>query len=587
MAADSLLALKTGRAAFATAVAIAEHLSTLCWSSGAAQATGNPMEVETLGWFGTIWIFGLGALTTALGLALLFARDTQGKRTISVGIGVLSFGVFCLLWSTGLLQRMSPDRTLLMVSVTLGLFALSVLWNLRGMPRGYPAMSKIESALEGSDIADALRPPTSPLNAAASGRLGLVLEGGGAKGAYAFGCIKAFSEAGLRFDAIAGSSVGGLNAALLASNQLEFGSEYWGSVTHRKVYHPNPLAPLLLPVLLLRALLYGLSEATGIKEASPKAIVPTLIAGGVLSMAGALALWGVGRVVGWQGAPSLNDAIIILALAVAVAVLVSIPLLIDTFALSLLIPDALRQQVQRIASHIDTSAARVYVTHSERVSLVDPDYITGYRQTTLGDRPLEEVVRVPVYTALNDLEPVERVQAIMASAALPVGIFPPVIVNGRRYSDGGEVDNVPVLPLISLFPCDTLVVVRLRPNPNPSPIAQYAAYIIHSSLCDRTIRLRSLPTFTASEMAAREYGGDFEKAGTIKFPPILFPLRELDFRPRTIITIAPAKDLGGFLRGTLNFRGKKAREWMEEGYRDARERISEIQSICHASEVFP
>ena len=159
-----------------------------------------------------------------------------------------------------------------------------------------------------------------------------------------------------------------------------------------------------------------------------------------------------------------------------------------------------------------------------------------------------------------------------------MGIFPPVKVDGNRYSDGGEVDNVPVLPLMWPLPCDTLVVVRLRPNANSSPLAQYAAYMTHWMMCDRATRLRSLSISEARALVDRAYDGELEKKKTINFPPVLFPCREPDVRTRTIINIAPAEDLGGFLRGTLNFRGKKARAWMEQGYRDARVRISEIRA---------
>src|SRR6185437_12814108 len=46
---------------------------------------------------------------------------------------------------------------------------------------------------------------------------GLVLEGGGAKGAYQVGCMRAFQEHDIKFDAIAGTSIGALNGALLSS----------------------------------------------------------------------------------------------------------------------------------------------------------------------------------------------------------------------------------------------------------------------------------------------------------------------------------------------------------------------------------
>lgn len=48
-------------------------------------------------------------------------------------------------------------------------------------------------------------------------RVGLVLSGGGAKGAYHVGVLKALCELGARVDAVAGASIGALNGAILAS----------------------------------------------------------------------------------------------------------------------------------------------------------------------------------------------------------------------------------------------------------------------------------------------------------------------------------------------------------------------------------
>ena len=44
---------------------------------------------------------------------------------------------------------------------------------------------------------------------------GLVLEGGGTKGAYQLGAYKALKELGMEFDGIVGTSIGALNAAFV------------------------------------------------------------------------------------------------------------------------------------------------------------------------------------------------------------------------------------------------------------------------------------------------------------------------------------------------------------------------------------
>jgi len=56
---------------------------------------------------------------------------------------------------------------------------------------------------------------------------GLVLEGGGAKGAYQVGAIKALVEMGYEFSAIAGTSIGAINGAFVASGQLDFIYSIW------------------------------------------------------------------------------------------------------------------------------------------------------------------------------------------------------------------------------------------------------------------------------------------------------------------------------------------------------------------------
>ena len=44
---------------------------------------------------------------------------------------------------------------------------------------------------------------------------GIVLDGGGARGAYQIGAWKALKEAGVKINAVAGTSVGALNGALI------------------------------------------------------------------------------------------------------------------------------------------------------------------------------------------------------------------------------------------------------------------------------------------------------------------------------------------------------------------------------------
>ena len=60
---------------------------------------------------------------------------------------------------------------------------------------------------------------------------GLVLAGGGGKGAYQIGAWKAMREIGVRFDAIAGVSIGSINGALIAADDFSAAAELWSNIS--------------------------------------------------------------------------------------------------------------------------------------------------------------------------------------------------------------------------------------------------------------------------------------------------------------------------------------------------------------------
>ena len=63
----------------------------------------------------------------------------------------------------------------------------------------------------------------------------LALEGGGAKGAWQIGAWRALREAGIRVTAVAGSSVGSLNGALITMGDLERAEEIWRNIRYSQV----------------------------------------------------------------------------------------------------------------------------------------------------------------------------------------------------------------------------------------------------------------------------------------------------------------------------------------------------------------
>lgn len=111
-----------------------------------------------------------------------------------------------------------------------------------------------------------------------------------------------------------------------------------------------------------------------------------------------------------------------------------------------------------------------------------------------------------------------RRQILLASSALP-GVFPPVVVDGERYIDGGaNGDNVPVYPL-TLEGISTVLVVHL----------------------------------------SRE-----EPAAAPQFPEI------------EVIDLFPSENLGGFLSGTVAFSPDGARRRINIGYQDGIRRLSTL-----------
>lgn len=69
--------------------------------------------------------------------------------------------------------------------------------------------------------------------------VGLVLQGGGAKGAFQAGAIQALREEGITFDGAVGTSIGSINAALVAQNDYDLLLELWNNIDIDMVFDEN------------------------------------------------------------------------------------------------------------------------------------------------------------------------------------------------------------------------------------------------------------------------------------------------------------------------------------------------------------
>jgi len=91
----------------------------------------------------------------------------------------------------------------------------------------------------------------------------LVLPGGGGRGAYQVGVVKALYERGIRFDYAFGTSIGGLNATMIGQQELDRLEDLWSNMHAHDIYR-IPSAPQLGRLVLGRNL--GLLDTAPLEE---------------------------------------------------------------------------------------------------------------------------------------------------------------------------------------------------------------------------------------------------------------------------------------------------------------------------------
>ena len=251
-------------------------------------------------------------------------------------------------------------------------------------------------------------------------KLGLVLAGGGGKGAYEIGVWQALRDLGLEQSvaAVSGTSVGALNAALFAAGDLDRARAVWRdlSPTHI-IFSPDPeKAARQISDFLRKS---GLSATP---FSVPAAIYNTLRDPVSLSAAPGLA----GR--------SLSALLFLLRGQL-------IPALSHFLLSGIISADGLGEMIDGAVdcARLAASPVRCYAT-CLRIPRLKPDRFL-----------------------LNGKAP-EDIRAILqASAAIPF-FFPVADVEKRQYLDGGLPpwgDNVPVQPLYELEGCRTILAVHL------------------------------------------------------------------------------------------------------------------------------
>ena len=384
---------------------------------------------------------------------------------------------------------------------------------------------------------------------------GLVLEGGGAKGAYALGCLLAFRNQGITFDVISGTSVGALNAALASADSLECGKLFWQTLSFNKVCKPSRRISMwaLFPFHIVAMFLHHIPFFGSIPFSSRQAPKDGYIYIAIVSGVPLLLFWLFICAFYWL----VNDKtdfiarnIHLTAFMLILSILWAIPYWLKSKNQSLFTVDPLRRAMDEIL-HDATLNTKIYATLAEEQKMFDPDnpgfhymgHLFGVCQRAIG-----QLEYVPHYIRLDKL-PIDRMTDILtASAAIPFCVFPAVMLNGKEYIDGGFADNIPLFPVLEYHKCDEVYVVRLRPN-CAGEIAKVWQRV------DRRLRVARMDQNTCKSLyykamkvrKARSHGDE-----TI-YPPENVPYRRFPFDTSQIVVISPKRSLGSFLGGTMNF----------------------------------
>jgi predicted acylesterase/phospholipase RssA len=402
---------------------------------------------------------------------------------------------------------------------------------------------------------------------------GLVLEGGGAKGAYALGCLLAFRDHGISFDVVSGTSVGALNAALVSADRLEAGRRLWQTLSFDKVCRPSRRVSMwaLLPIHILAMFLHHVPFFASLPFANRQA--PKIgYAHIVITIGVPLAfIWLVYVMFVWfiNGAAGLLvEIVLITALMLLLGSVWAVPYWLRSTNKSFLTVDPLRREIQEVLQGA-TFNMPTYVTLTREQEMFDPDEPGFYHiasQFGYIRGAMSQQEHVPKYIRLDRL-PISHVPDVLtASAAIPFGIFPAVVLENETYIDGGLADNMPLLPVLQFHNCDEIYVVRLRPDRDGVLIQNWESV-------DRRLRVACMDqgtckTLYRNAMTTRKARSTVDE---IIHPPENVPYRRLPLMASRIVVVSPRKSLGSFLSGTMNFSGRYARRLLDCGYRDAYE----------------
>jgi hypothetical protein len=479
----------------------------------------------------------------------------------------------------------------------------------------------------------------------------LVLSGGGAKGAYAFGCMEAFRQFGISFDAVAGTSVGALNALIWATKEFDKGLELWKNLSFSTVY------PCRLPEFLpnkakwLIGIIYGVlhmfwATLNRVPLPFPPVCLGLLQAGVLISVLGFplltasfILLKTTSRsVAGFGGAEALAISLTLLALLLYFWMgmvclrarsskgeyifvgIVALPWTLLTFSITQwLAPNFLRSHefsgsvlllavtaiilvglyafaaalmsqtvlsagplTDKIAEIVKGAKWNIplFVTTGCLARVFDPDRGDWFTYDTDQDgcakpwaewRPTVEQVWIPKYHRIDTLSSPRAVQCCLASAALPLGIVSPVLIDRENHVDGGVVDNVPLFPFLEEYAASEIFVVLLESFPTKAAALRKVRLLLNRwRELDRILKVAMFEPPNPVRGISKEL--PYSKKNN---PPVVIPFRRRVRFPR-IRVFYPKESLGSFIGGTINLSRPDIYKIIRKGREDAERELGQV-----------
>jgi hypothetical protein len=311
----------------------------------------------------------------------------------------------------------------------------------------------------------------------------IVLEGGGGKGAYQMGALLALRYAGETFDLITGSSVGALNGYLLATDQLGSGFALWWDMSPFSVLALHRLSLLTLLLMPLYGLEQAIASIRGMRYQNKGQAKDSLcIKFGCLPFIIAIVLGLISLRPGSH--VNFREAAWLGCILLATSVLMAMPDIFVLSGLSVFVPRPLKTLIHEV---VQQPGARtlMLITVTEMVNCFDPDRPEIVGNSRSGRVTTDSVQPFPEYVNATNKQPAEIEQLLLASSALPHGVFPSIGVSEKQYVDGGFSDNLPIYPALEYGSVDDVMVISLRPTTWDDVRTKWTK-------ADRRVRLRAM-----------------------------------------------------------------------------------------------